>query len=271
MTTWACIPPNTAISIMAVCLVLILAFYGIMDRKHSDFYSNKEGDDYSSVPYKPIGVDNDNSKSRPKMTFLEKLYSVKAVFPIMLSVILAWIAEYLIIQSVITTIAFVNAPFPPRDHYQYYIFIFLSGELFGRSYLIFFSYVRPSLVPKLVVRNLWGLTFAEISILIFFLLAAWYRFLPSVAIPLILSFVAGVIIGVMYVNMLTVFSEIEDDNQREFVLGYASAATGCGAFTAGLLGLVVEPWLRHHCLKVAVSSDYCFTRSVSGKISRCGT
>lgn len=270
MTTWACIPPNTAISIMAICLVLILAFYGIMDRKHSDYYSNKDDDDYTSVPYKPIGIENDNGKTRPKMTFFEKLSAVKGVFPVMLSVIFAWIAEYLIIQSVITTIAFNNAPFPPRDHYQYYIFIFLSGELFGRSYLIFFSYVKPSWVPKLVIRNLWCLTFGEISILVFFSLAAWYRFLPSVAIPLILSFIAGVIIGVMYINMLTVFSEIEDDAQREFVLGYASAATGCGAFTAGLLGLVVEPLLRHHCLKVSASRDFCFTRSI-GKIGKCGT
>lgn len=273
MTTWACIPPNTAISIMAVCLVLILAFYGIMDRKHSDsFNSTQEKDSFSSVPYKPIGLDtkDDVSKNRTTMTFLEKVSAVSHVFPIMLCVIVAWTAEYLIIQSVVTTIAFVNAPFPPRDHYQYYIFVFLSGELFGRSYHIFFSYVRPSLAPKLIIRNLWSLAFAEVSILVFFCLAAWYRFIPSVAIPLIVSFIAGVIIGVMYVNMLAVFSEIQDDTQREFVLGYASAATGCGSFIAGLLGLVLEPWLRHHCLKVSPSSDFCFTRSV-GKINSCGT
>lgn len=273
MTTWACIPPNTAISIMAVCLVLILAFYGIMDRKHSESFSTEENDKFASVPYKPIGIDSaddDNAKARPRMTFLEKVTAVSHVFPTMLCVILAWIAEYLIIQSVITTIAFVDAPFPPRDHYQYYIFVFLGGELFGRSYLIFFSYVWPSVVPKLVIRNLCSLMFAEVGILVFFIFAAWYRFLPNVAIPLVISFIAGVIIGIMYVNMLTVFSEIEDDTQREFVLGYASAATGCGAFTAGLLGLALEPWLRHHCLKVSPSSDFCFTRSV-GKINSCGT
>ncbi|EDO45680.1 predicted protein, partial [Nematostella vectensis] len=111
-------------------------------------------------------------------------YAVRGILPIMLSVIFAWIAEYLIIQAVITTIAFTNAPFPPRDHYQYYIFVFLGGELFGRSW-----------IPRLIIRRLWILALVEIAHLVFFAFAAWYRFLPSVAIPLILAFTAGVIIG----------------------------------------------------------------------------
>lgn len=272
MTTWACIPPNTAISIMAFCLVLLLAFYGIMERKHTDIEGSQSASQgsYTKLPYKPMDSESEDGKPRQALTFFEKLKLVSGVFPIMSSVIIAWIAEYLIIQAVITTIAFVDAPFPPRDHYQYYIFVFLGGEFFGRSYLIFFSYIKPSWIPKLIIRRLWVLATAEVSILIFFIFAAWYRFLPSVSLPLIISFIAGVIIGIMYVNMLAVFTEIEDDTQREFVLGYASAATGCGAFTAGLLGLVIEPWLRHHCLKVAISSDYCFTRSI-GKPSSCGT
>jgi uncharacterized membrane protein len=256
---------------MAFCLVLLLAFYGIMDRKHTDILDNESSQgNYKKVPYMPMDSENEDSKPRQVLTFFEKAALVKDVLPIMFSVIIAWIAEYLIIQAVITTIAFVNAPFPPRDHYQYYIFVFLGGELFGRSYLIFFSYIKPSWIPKLVIRRLWTLATAEVAILIFFIFAAWYRFLPSVSIPLIISFIAGVIIGIMYVNMLTVFTEIKDNTQREFVLGYASAATGCGAFTAGLLGLVVEPWLRRHCLTVSVSSDYCFTRSI-GTPSSCGT
>lgn len=272
MTTWACIPPNTAISIMAFCLVLLLAFYGIMERKHTDIQGGSQSaqGNYEKVPYKPMDSEAEDSKPRQALTFFQKVRLVKDVLPIMFCVIMAWIGEYLIIQAVITTIAFVDAPFPPRDHYQYYIFVFLGGEFFGRSYLIFFSYIKPSWIPKLIIRRLWALATAEVSILVFFIFAAWYRFLPSVSLPLIIAFIAGVIIGIMYVNMLAVFTEIEDDTQREFVLGYASAATGCGAFTAGLLGLVIEPWLRHHCLKVAISSDYCFTRSI-GKPGSCGT
>ncbi|XP_032218146.2 protein BTN1-like [Nematostella vectensis] len=263
MTTWACIPPNTAISIMAVCMVLILAFYGIMDRRHSD-EPPSPGDSFMTVPYAPLGDDSNDEKSGGAMTWKDKAYAVRGILPIMLSVIFAWIAEYLIIQAVITTIAFTNAPFPPRDHYQYYIFVFLGGELFGRSYLVLMSFWKPQWIPRLIIRRLWILALVEIAHLVFFAFAAWYRFLPSVAIPLILAFTAGVIIGVMYVNMLAVYTEESDPVQREFVLGYASAATGCGALTAGLLGLAIEPWLRHHCLQVSASSDYCFTRAIDG-------
>ena len=71
------------------------------------------------------------------------------------SVTVAWIAEYLIMQATITKIAFANAPFPPRDHYQYYIFTLLGGELFGRSYLVLATSIKPELAAKLVIHRLW--------------------------------------------------------------------------------------------------------------------
>ena len=254
---------------MAAGLVLLLIFYALMERKYSaqGGQPTATGITRKDIQYSPIDEQEKELKDE-HLTWKDKLSAIKRVCPIIASIISAWIGEYLIIQSVITTIAFPSAPFPPRDHYQYYIFIFLFGELFGRSYLIVLSYVMPSLAPKLIVRRIWYLAAAEVSILGFFLFAAWFRFLTDVSIVLILAFIGGLIIGVMYVNMLAIYSEIEDPKSREFVLGYASAATGAGAITAGLLGLLVEPWLRHHCLSVVLDSSFCFTRSQGGRVCR---
>lgn len=268
MTTWGCVSPSVTISIMAVSLVLLLIFYALMERKHSPCWqSTANGITHKDIQYSPI-EEQETELSDGQLTWKEKRSAIKRVFPIIASIISAWIAEYLIIQSVITTIAFPSAPFPPRDHYQYYIFVFLFGELFGRSYLIVLSYFLPSLAGKLTIRRIWFLAAAEICILVFFLLAAWYRFLTDVSIVLILAFIGGLIIGIMYVSMLTIYSEVEDPKSREFVLGYASAATGAGAITAGLLGLVLEPWLRRHCLSVARNSSFCFTRTQGGRVCK---
>lgn len=269
MTSWACLSPTVTISIMASSLILLLIFYSLMERKHSQGMqpSVTAGITRKDIQYSPIDEDKaiTEKKNAELLTLKDKLSALKSVFPIIFSIISAWIAEYLILQSVVTTIAFPSAPFPPRDHYQYYIFIFLFGELFGRSYLIVLSYLMPNVAPRLVIHKIWLLAAVEICILVFFLLAAWYRFLTDVYVVLIFAFIGGLIIGVMYVNMLANYSKIEDPRSREFVLGYASAATGAGAITAGLLGLLIEPWLRHHCLSVVANSSFCFTRSQAGQ------
>ena len=177
----------------------------------------------------------------------------------------------MIIQSVITTLAFPNAPFIPRDHYQYYIFVFLGGEVVGRSYLVALSYIKPEWAEKAKFPYLWLLSAIEVMHLLFFVLAAWYRFLPSVWIVLLLSFTGGVTIGVFFVNALAFFRERFEDRYKEFAMGYIVVAMGGGTFTASLVGLVTEPLLRRHCMLLLNNDDYCFTRSKAREhiISHC--
>ena len=118
-----------------------------------------------------------------------------------------WLSEFLVMEAVITTYAFPNSPFPPRDHYQYYINLFLLGELIGRSYLAVVSLIKEGLVPKLMVRKLWVLTIMEVCFLVFCLFATWYTFLPDVITSLLLSFLAGLIGDIIYANVLQVFTE----------------------------------------------------------------
>lgn len=176
-------------------------------------------------------------------------------------------SEFLVTQGVVTTYAFPNSPFPPRDHYQYYITLFLLGEFIGRSYLALVSLICQKFLAKVMVRKLWLLTVIEVSILVFCLFAAWYRFLPNITPLLFIAFFAGLIAGIMYANVLQVFTESYKFPLREFVLGFVAVATGMGILIAGLLGLVVEPFFRQHCMTITDLSEYCFTRTDPNGIS----
>lgn len=210
---------------------------------------------------------------KEQLSFQEKMAALKAIFSLtMVPLFAAWFSEYLVIQSVLTTIAYTNAPFRPRDHYQYYIFIFMLGEVLGRSYCIVVSYVKPDWEPNPTWRQLWALSILESFHLVFFILESWYRFLPGVGITLCLCLTAGVVIGVLFNNVLVFFRDAVDEKQREFIMGYSVTAMGAGILSAALIGLLVEPWLRGHCMYSFKNSGYCFTRSSSLKdvTSRCG-
>ena len=61
------------------------------------------------------------------------------MFPYLIATYITWFSKNVNVQSVITTLAFSNAPFSPRDHYQYYIVALAVGEALGRSYLAVLS------------------------------------------------------------------------------------------------------------------------------------
>ncbi|KAL9988099.1 hypothetical protein ACROYT_G002503 [Oculina patagonica] len=269
MTTWACISPNATILIMAAMLLLIFVCYYAMDKKHLESPSPAT-DEHAGVEYTALDTKDreetkesteEGSKDDSSLSCQEKFMVIRQMLPNLIPIYIAWFSEYMIIQSVITTLAFPNAPFRPRDHYQYYIFVFLGGEVVGRSYLVALSYIKAEWAEKAKFPYLWVLSAIEVVHLLFFVLAAWYRFLPSVWIVLLLSFTGGITIGVFFVNALAFFRDKFDDRYKEFAMGYIVVAMGGGTFTASLVGLVTEPLLRRHCMLLLNNDDYCFTRS----------
>ena len=273
MTTWFCVSSEKTTVAVAFLVVLNLVFYALMERKHNRSTSRTSRCNcFSGAQYEKVQENKDEDKeqtgpSPPLLTTVEKLRAIKQICPTVLCVVISWMSEFLVTQGVITTYAFPNSPFPPRDHYQYYITLFLLGEFIGRSYLALISLINQDLIPKVTVHKLWLLTIIEVSILVFCLFAAWYRFLPDITYLLIISFLAGLIIGIMYANVLQVFTDSYEFPMREFVLGFVAVATGMGILIAGLLGLMVEPSFRKHCMTITDLSEYCFTRTDPNAIS----
>ncbi|XP_044172944.1 protein BTN1-like [Acropora millepora] len=262
MTTWLCVSPEKTTLTSIGLVVLNVVFYFLMERKHSNSIEGGQQATHKDFTYEKIPEgSNTDASNPPVLTRDVKLKASKEICPSMMCVAISLPSEFLVMQAVLTTYAFPNSPFPPRDHYQYYLNLFLLGELIGRSYLALVSFVKEELVPKLMVKKLWALTIVEVCILIFCLFATWYRFLPDITTLLLLSFLGGLIIGIIYANVLQVFTESYEFPLREFVLGFVAFAVGIGMFAAGLLGLVVEPLLRQHCLTIADLAEYCFTRT----------
>ncbi|XP_031559248.1 protein BTN1-like [Actinia tenebrosa] len=285
MTTWLCISPKVTMLIMAGMLLLLFVCYNIMDKKHLDTSTQPttcEDVAYTKLPdQEPESESNETSPNtkasifveRDSLTWKEKMSAMRTIFSLtLIPLFAAWLSEYLIIQSVLTTIAFTNASFRPRDHYQYYIFVFMLGEVFGRSYSAVVSYLKPSWISSPTWKQLWALSIIEILHLLFFIFESWYRFLPGVSVVLLLCLSAGVVIGMLFNCVLVFFRESFDQKHREFIMGYSVCAMGAGILTAALVGLYVEPLLRTHCISTFKDSGYCFTRSSTLKdvTSRCG-
>lgn len=115
-----------------------------------------------------------------------------------------------------------------------------------------------SLVLKFVIYKIWFFVVVEMFILVFFLFVVWYCFLIDIIIVLVFVFIGGFIIGVMYVNMLVIYFEIEELKFREFVLGYVFVVIGVGVIIVGFLGLFFEFWLCYYCLSVEINGSFCF-------------
>lgn len=271
MTTWACVSPNATILIMGTSLLLMFICYYAMDKKHLESSASSLTDAHNRRAYTALETkdgeadfstnEDDTRTDDCSLSYREKFMVIRQMLPNLMPMFIAWFSEYMIIQAVITTLAFSNAPFRPRDHYQYYIFVFLGGEVVGRSYLVTLSYIKAEWAEKAKFPYLWVLSIIEVSHLLFFILAAWFRFLPNVWIVLVLSFTGGATIGVLFVNALAFFSDTFEGRYQEFAMGYVVVAMGGGTFTAALVGLVTEPLLRRHCAILLKSDDYCFTRS----------
>ncbi|KXJ22641.1 protein BTN1 [Exaiptasia diaphana] len=253
LTTWFCITPNRAMLIMAGSPLLYVICYVIMDKKHIN--ESIEGD--------PVGDDED-SNSDAHLSWKEKFNTAYDILHLVVAIFVAYVCEYVTIQAVITTMAFPNAPFPPRVHYRYYIFIFLAGEFVARSYLALVSSLMPSLVPKLIVRRLWILSLILVVHFMFFLAAAWYRFIHDVWIVFTFIFTAGLAAGAAFANAFVIVSDSTAPSYKEFAMGFATIGMGAGTFLAGAIGLLLEPYLRVHCLGISDVPDYCFTRPFVG-------
>ena len=183
------------------------------------------------------------------------------MLPSLIPIYIAWFAEYMVLQAVITTLAFPNASIRPRDHYEYYIFTLMGGEVVGRSYIVVLSYIKADWAEKAKFPYLWVLSIIEVVHLLFFILAAWYRFLPNVWIVMLFVFTCGVAIGVLYVNALTFFRDRFEGRFQQFAMGYILVAVCGGTFAAAMMGLYTEPLLREHCTMLVNNTDFCFTRS----------
>ena len=263
LTTWLCLAPRTTILTTLPWLFLVLILYNILEKKDKGEYAEKKEDKGLEYSRLPVSSDSEELDRTPEsdLTWNERFSVAKQISPYITFLFLTYFAEYLSNQGIITTLAFSNSSFSPRDHYQYYIICYQLGKFLGRSHIFLLSCTCSKMIPYVRVKRTWILALIEIAHLFFFLFASWFRFVPHVSIILILCFTEGFVAGSMYVNSAYTVSEVvSEPKQKEFALGLLTLGDGLGKLTAGLLGLYVEPQLKKHCVYELELQGECITR-----------
>jgi hypothetical protein len=166
-------------------------------------------------------------------------------------------------QAIVTTLAFGNSPFDPRNHFQYYTLSFWIGELIGRSYGLVILWFKPTCT--VVTEKTWILTTIIAANMIFLVFASWYRFLPSFGFVMVIVTITGASEGALYLNTFVVAGINDRARYKEFSRAFLTVALQGGIVAAGLTGLLVEPQLQQHCRSILTRDELCFTRLSRGQ------
>ncbi|XP_032234478.1 protein BTN1 [Nematostella vectensis] len=260
MTTFFCMHPSSA----QLMLLLILPLYPVI-AWFVNHYTHQPTPSArgNNVEYSRIGEDPTNQEDRhATLTWSEKVQASKCNMHLAVPLLIGLFADYATMQAVVTTIAFPNSPFDPRDHYQYYTLGFWIGELLGRSYGLVLSWGKPDW--EVVTDKTWILSAIISGNLFFLILCSVYRFLPSYVIVVLLCFVTGASEGALYLNTFAVAGKNMRPRYKEFSRAFLTTALQGGVVLAGFTGLWLEPALQEHCNHMIKETEYCFTRSMHG-------
>ncbi|KAK3726204.1 hypothetical protein QZH41_012432 [Actinostola sp. cb2023] len=265
LTTWFCVSSSIAFVLLAPFSLLSFVCYYVITK---NCLTNATTSIHKTVEYRSLqnsdAEDTEETANSDDLTTKEKISTIVNLFAsVAVPLFTAYFSEYTILQSVITSLGYQNAPFRPRDHYQYYFIVLWSGELIGRSHRTVLSLINSRWLYNITVKGLWALALVEILHLLILFCESWYRFLPGVEIVLCICFTAGLIVGSLFNNAGELFSGLLEERQRKFGIGFYSFPLNFGILTAGFMGLALEPQLRQHCTALVTDSAFCTTRAKS--------
>ena len=254
--TWPGAAPRTAVALSIPCSLMIIVFYALLNKE--TFLSSCKGSvlKHQDIKYKEL------KEQEPKQTSL--LFKLFKTWPFASLGYAGNFALQLSMTSILTTITFINSPFTPRDHYQYYRIVNVCGYVFGGAVPVLCPYLflKWGKLPK--VLSLWVPICLNASCMMLYLLESWYRFLPNVYILLGLVIIQGIAQGYVCVNSVgqsaSVFTDAED---KAMAMVIVSGSLSVGRLLAGFLGLFVERYLRDHCTNNLLLGRFCLARRPS--------
>ena len=268
VTILACRTPKQAILIFIVVPLLLPIMYCIMEKKHDKYPVVTKATKHKGLKYISLNTSSDeelhvSSETKAELSVRDKVDTVWKTLPFALTMITGYFSSFFTLQSVVTTLAFPDAPFGPRNHYIFYTLAIMMGHLAGRNYALILILINQDCRPY--TRHTWIFSSLVAVILVFLVLGSWYRFLASVWIVLALMFISGLLTGVLYTNTYAMAGAGET-NRAKTELSRAFVYSGCaiGIMSAALMGMRTEPLLRKHCMQIATRGAYCLTRNVNG-------
>lgn len=265
-------PPKTAILITAPWSILFLIFYAILDKgpllegpvATSEVLLNyekiKESDDSDEEEIQHFSRGETPLKKPTGLTCNDKMNVSWKLIPFIIPLFMSFFAEYLINSSIVTTVSFPASGILPRDHFQYYSLSYRIGKFVGRSYLFVFAFCFD-MSAFMKCRHTWVFALINMLHLLLFLLESWYHFMPGIWMVIILCSTLGLNSGFIVLHSPHAVSSVLTPVEREFGFGLLTVGNAVGAFTAGLVGLATEPFLKKEChLHFPQQKEFCFTR-----------
>ena len=242
--------------------------YCIMEKKHDKYPVVTKATKHESVRYTPLNTSSDeelrvSSETKVELSVRDKVDAVWKALPFALSMITGYFSSFFTLQSVVTTLAFRDAPFGPRNHYIFYTLSLMTGNLIGRTYALILVAINQDCRPY--TRHTWIFSSLLAVISVFLVLGSWYRFLTSVWIVLALMFIVGMLTGLLYTNSYAMAGARETIRAKtELSRAFIYIGFTVGILAAALLGMRTEPLLREHCMEITTRGVYCLTRNLKG-------
>ncbi|EDO32423.1 predicted protein [Nematostella vectensis] len=254
LTTSQCITPRVAVAGTLAFSAIYLAFFFALEDSQIDHGEKSE------VKYQPLLQDLDETKDNATSCGGKSGILIQ-VLPICLYLYVGFFAFFFSHYSVLTTLAFPNAPFKSSNHFKFYTLAFGTSRFLGGSELLFVSRFFPKALPYARVHRLWILSLLDFAHVIFFIFVTWYRFIPNVWIVLVLCATHGFISGSVMVNgALEAAGQFEDPVDKGIAMGMIQWGSTAGIIAASVVGLFTEPALMQHCQDELRLGEYCFTR-----------
>ncbi|CAL6000645.1 CLN3_protein [Hexamita inflata] len=170
-----------------------------------------------------------------KLSFAQKLQSLQSISVFILSLFIVYTSQYSINQSVDSVI-----DFPPpytSKHYTFSQFAFRFGIFLARSSLPLFKFpYKYILIPSVM----------QVLNLILFCFQAQYLFIKWFWAVQFLSFVEGLLGGLVYVTAMYWTSVQSTGREKEFKMGIICVFNNFGIVVASCLGFWLQPYLKEH-------------------------
>ena len=250
-TTWFGLSMKTALLLLSWCPLLLPLCYWLMDKKHNRVESPGTG-------YLPLGQSPQQQPAR--LTPRRKMLLIWYNMPLGLSMHAGVFARYFLQQAVLTTLVLPGFAVKARDHYQYYLLTLTFGDLLGKSYgvvALLLNYKLPQ-----CTKQTWAFSSLSVSVTIFLVLAAWFRFLHSEWVVIIISFWVGVLSGAVYDTTFAVAYGEPNSLSKKFSKAVLSLPYAAAHVSASLLGAYIEPLLEEHCMYLTGMLTRCIARSM---------
>ena len=252
----ACLSPGVSLLVLAALWILFpISYFAIKERSSSNYPTS-----YKEVPYIPVESDS-NDTPEPKLSCNSMLSLVWKTQGLFIALFASIFSKQLLVSGVVTTKAFTDVPFTPRNQYLLYMLAYGTGDFLGRPYLGFFSLC--GIQDKFIIRKTWILAFLNVSILIFMVFDSWFRLLPDLYVAVVLVLINSLLSGMVFVNSFLIVGESLSVEEKRFCRALLTGAMWTANLAVALIALDTEARLRENCL-LFFREGACYTRSRTG-------